>query len=369
MNTYDVVVVGAGFSGIACAEAAAKRNLKTLLLEKKDNVADAIHTTGILVREIADEWQVPERLVNRINGVRLYSPSLDYIDLTAQDYYFLATDTRKLLQWHLQQALQNGASFRTNTKYTQSKFNNGHHMIPDNNIRCRYLVGCDGPRSKVAGNYGLGKNKRFLIGIEAEYPPLDDVLKDRVHVFLDSDLAPGYIGWVVPGVDCTQVGLACRFPRAPELGRFIEKITPVLNLLDQTPVSHRAGLIPCGGIIRFHSHENVLLLGDAAGMVSPLTAGGIHPAVHYGFQAGEYLADYFINEGLPPGKRLEQIVPDFRIKNLLRSFNDHLLIPNRVYNRIFGSVFFRSLAQTIFFHHRGLLTKEAWRDLGRIIFH
>ena len=369
MNTYDVIVVGAGFSGIACAEAAAKKNLRTLLLEKKDSVTDAIHTTGILVREIADEWQLPERLVHRINGVRLYSPSLDYIDLTAPDYYFLSTDTRGLLQWHLQQAVQNGVSIRMNTRYTCSRFSNGYHTIADKDMRCRFLAGCDGPRSKVAGNYGLGKNKKFLIGIEAEYPPLDGILQDRLHVFLDSDLAPGYIGWIVPGVNCTQVGLACRFPNPPRLRQFIKKIAPIINLPDRPPVSHRAGLIPCGGITRFYSYENVMLLGDAAGMVSPLTAGGIHPAVHYGFQAGECIADYIINDGNSPGKRLEQIVPRYRAKRMLRILNDHLPIPNQLYNRIFRSVLFRSLAQTIFFHHRGLLTKEAWRDLGRIIFH
>ena len=110
MKAYDLIIIGAGFAGLACAEAAARHNLKTLVLERKHDLGGHIQTTGILVRELADEWNVPQRLTRKISGVRLYSPSLDWIDLASPGYCFLVTDTPALMQWQLRQAESAGAA-------------------------------------------------------------------------------------------------------------------------------------------------------------------------------------------------------------------------------------------------------------------
>ena len=52
-----------------------------------------MHTTGLLVKEAAQEWEVPGWLTRKIHGVRLYSPALESVDLESPGYYFLATDT------------------------------------------------------------------------------------------------------------------------------------------------------------------------------------------------------------------------------------------------------------------------------------
>jgi len=90
---HDVIVIGAGFAGLCCAEAAAARGARTIVLERQSAPGERPRTTGILVKEISDAWDFPARLTRRIHGVRLYSPSLDYLDLTSPGYYFLATDT------------------------------------------------------------------------------------------------------------------------------------------------------------------------------------------------------------------------------------------------------------------------------------
>ena len=367
MKEYDLVIVGAGFSGLACAKVAANSNLNTLVLEKKYDVGVDIHTTGILVKEIAEEWNVPERLVRRINGVRLYSPSLDWFDLTSPDYYFLATDTPNLLRWHAQQASLAGATIHINSKYNGSEFDNKQHHFNKQRIKSRYLVGCDGPRSRVARHYNLGINQQVLAGIEAEYDEISDLDKDKLHVFIDSDIAPGYIAWIVPGVNCTQIGLASRYKKAPQLKKFIDELSPLVDLSHINLRSHRAGLIPCGGIVKYYSNENVLLLGDAAGMVSPLTAGGIHLAIQIGGIAGSAISEYLHDQGPPPGHYLDKSIPSFVYKKLLRRITDQFTLPNWVSNYLLKTPVFRSIASTVFFHHRGLLSLTAWRDLVRIL--
>ena len=129
MKTFDLIIAGAGFAGLACAEAAARHNLRTLVLERKHDPGGNIQTTGILVKELADEWNVPQRLTKKICGVRLYGPSLDRIDLSLPGYCFHATDTPALMQWQLRQAETAGARICLDTPYTSSRYVNGHHYL------------------------------------------------------------------------------------------------------------------------------------------------------------------------------------------------------------------------------------------------
>src|SRR6185436_15411294 len=160
-----------------------------------------------------------------------------------------------------------------------------------------YLVGADGPKSRVARALGLGRNRQFLFGIEHEYAGVAIVDSHMMHCFIDRGIAPGYIAWVVSGVGAVQVGLARRVrdggPGArAAMAAFLDKIAPIFDFRAMRPASVRAGLIPCGGVVRPEAAERALLIGDAAGMVSPLTAGGIHTALRHGIAAGRAIADF-----------------------------------------------------------------------------
>ena len=61
-----------------------------------------------------------------------------------------------------------------------------------------------------------------------------DVDDDRLHCFLDGKLARGYIGWVVPGYNgVTQIGVACRHPRKPDLAAFLRKVARVADMIPE----------------------------------------------------------------------------------------------------------------------------------------
>ena len=96
---FDVAIVGAGFAGLACARSVALRGMRALVIERSSAEKRVIRTTGLLVKEAAERWEVPARLTRRVRGVRIYAPAMRYVDLQAPGYYFLATDTAALMQW------------------------------------------------------------------------------------------------------------------------------------------------------------------------------------------------------------------------------------------------------------------------------
>ncbi len=362
MRSVDLVIVGGGFAGLTCAQAAAARGVATVVLERKKQPGDGCHTTGLLVKEVADAWDFPRRLVRKIHGVRIYRPNLKSFDLVSPGYYFLATDTPGVMQWMTDTARDAGAEVRLGAAYSGGDFCDRGVNLRGADLQARMLVGCDGARSLVARDFGLGQNRRFLVGVEGHFEGVRDLDKDRLHVFLDSRLAPGYIAWAVPGLEHTQIGLAVNRPHVPRLSELVEKLSRVFNFDGARMIDRRGGLIPCGGCVRPFKRGAALLLGDAAGMVSPLTAGGIHPSMQLGRAAGIAISDHLLEGGPNPARLLGHLAPSFRFKRTLRAAFD-LAPPNWLYDLALGSNMMRNIAQTIFFHHRGLFSLEAWRDI------
>ncbi|QIG47149.1 NAD(P)-binding protein [Nordella sp. HKS 07] len=167
---YDLVIVGASFAGLACARAAAFRGLRTLVLEAKTDPGARISTTGIIVKEAADEIDIPPHLTRTVHGVRLYAPSLRSVDLFAPGYYFLTSNTADLMRWMAREAETAGAKIRCSTRLDRAVRQGDMIFLPQTGLRTRYLVGADGARSTVARLFDLGRNTRFLTGIEVEYP-------------------------------------------------------------------------------------------------------------------------------------------------------------------------------------------------------
>ncbi len=363
-DRFDIVIIGAGFAGLACARVAADRGLRVAVVEKKPDPGVQLHTTGIVVKEAAEELPLPAHLVRPIRGVRLYAPGLRHLDLDSPGYYFLATDTAGILRWLADEAERAGATLIFATAFEGARRDGDGIVLDQPVLRTRYLVGADGARSAVARCFGLGVNRRMLIGVEAEYAGVAGLDAERLHCFIDSELAPGYIGWAVPGVGVTQIGLARRRGDKPSAGDLAEKLGAVFDFTGARLVGRRSGPIPVGGTVRPVTTANVLLIGDAAGLVSPLTAGGIHLAFRYGRRAGQAISDYLQNGGADPGEVLTREYPRYRWKTLLRRAFDRDP-PNWFYDWTLALPPMRALAQLIYFHHDGLKSRAGWRAMFR----
>jgi len=360
---YDIGIVGAGFAGLACARVAARRGLRVLVLDRKAAAGTHVHTTGLVVKEAAERWEIPAALTRRVPGIRLYAPALAHVDLSAAGYYFLATDTPALLRWLAREATRAGAHVRFARPWTGARYDADRLVIAAAGERVRFLVGADGARSRVAADFRLGVNAAFLHGVEGEFRGVEGMAADRLHCFLDGTLARGYIGWAVPGVDgLTQIGLACRRPQRADLDAFVTKVATVFDLTNARRVGTRAGLIPVGGPVSPIAADRVLLVGDAAGFVSPLSAGGIHTALESGAAAAHAIADHLLEGGPAPARVLTRQTPSFATKRLLRALYDRG-VPDAAFDALLSTRAFTALARSVYFHHRGLRSAAGWRDL------
>jgi flavin-dependent dehydrogenase len=359
----DCVVVGASFGGLASAHALAAAGLRVTVVEKKADPGAKLHTTGIIVKDAVDQIalldSLPSALVRRIPGVRLYAPNLQFVDLAAPGYYFLATDTPNVMRWLATTTERAGATLKLGAPFTGMRRQRGGFAL-DGLGSARFVIGADGPRSKVARSAGLGTNQRFLAGVEYEFADASIGDADKLHCFIDRRIAPGYIAWVLAGVGVVQAGVARRAGQAepgwkPDdaMAAFLAKIAPVIDLTGAKPSSVRAGLIPCGGVVRPVAASRVLLVGDAAGMVSPVTAGGIHTALKHGLAAGNAVADFLRGKAEDPCGKFVSSYPKFRLKRLLRWGFDRFQT-DLAFNWLLATRPMRAAAGLVYFHHKGV---------------
>lgn len=356
---YDLVIAGASFAGAACALAAARAGLRVLVLERKTDPGDRLHTTGILVKEAIEQtWlgQAPADCVHRVEQVRLYSPRLRSLDLRAPGYYFHTTDTPRLMRWLAAELVRHRVELRLGQAFIGAvPRHGGWHVTGAGHTR--YLVGADGAQSRVAQCAGLGRVHSFLYGVEYEFPGLALPEPNALHCFITRRFAPGYIGWIAQNPTGVQAGLALRYlprrGRAPDLDGLLAHVRERAGLPQLTrPAATRAGLIPCGGPVWPLARDGAILTGDAAGIVSPLTAGGIHHAFAHGEAVGDAVAAHLLRGGPAPEAVASASAPRFRAKRALRWMFERFQC-DWPFDLMLYSPPLRRAAEQIYFHQRG----------------
>ncbi|MFJ8146302.1 FAD-dependent oxidoreductase [Streptomyces sp. NPDC096048] len=303
----DVLVVGAGLAGLHTATLLARQGHDVLLVERRASLAGAIRTTGIFVRKTLDDFPLPsEHLGPPIRRVVLYPPGMrDPVSLVSARDEFRVGDMAPLYEAAAAVAREAGVRMALGTRYAGRQGDTYQLLGREARtaVRARFVVGADGARSAVARDLALDRNRRLLIGAEEVFELSGSHEPPTFHCVLDPSVAPGYLAWVVNDGRHAHVGVAGYAERFPDgLRRAMERFAasaPGLADGDRpAAVERRGGPIPVGGVLRRISCPDGLLVGDAAGAVSPLTAGGLDPCLRLSQHAAEVL-----DAALRTGKR------------------------------------------------------------------
>jgi flavin-dependent dehydrogenase len=350
-SRHDILIAGASFAGLTAALHLARAGKGVFVAERKKDVGEFLHTSGILTQDALGYWSFPKNLLHPISHVRLYNRHMRHTSIKSDRYFFHANDTPALLRWMAEQAVEAGATLATDTLVKDIRQDAGGVIIDTSagTYSGHALLAADGALSKVAARTGLSANTRFLAGVEHEYENID-LPRDIMHVFIDPVLAPGYIAWLMPGVKYWQAGLAGHRGMKCDMAAFMEKIGGHLGFSAGEPVERRSGVIPINGRLKNIVKDRILLLGDAAGLVSPLTAGGIHYGMESAMIAARHMKDCGPS-GYPGAlENAAREFPSFRFKHAARAVYDWPLTQHAI-GRLVGSRFLDRMAENVFFHH------------------
>ena len=299
-DDVDVLVVGAGLAGLHTATLLARRGHDVLLAERRPTLTGAIRTTGIFVRKTLDDFPLPpECLGPPIRRVVLYPPGLRRpVTLVSDRDEYRVGDMAPLYGAAARAAADAGVRIALGTRYAGRRGDASLLIGPQGptEVRARFVVGADGARSRVARDLGLDRNEHLLVGAEEVFEVPGSAGPPTFHCVLDPSLAPGYLAWVVDDGRHAHVGVAGYAHRFPDgMRRALERFAasaPGLPGADRpAEVERRGGPIPVGGLLRRISCPGGLLVGDAAGAVSPLTAGGLDPCLRLSELAADVLDD------------------------------------------------------------------------------
>jgi len=304
MDNYDVTIIGAGLAGLQCARLLARKGVRVLLVDRKSTLDQKIHTTGIFVRRTLLDFDIPDDCLGPpIKHVTLYSPALRSMEFVSEHDEFRVGRMGQLYQRYLQQCLIAGVQWLPETSYLGHVSADGKLTVrlSSGDVTTRYLIGADGARSHVARDLKLDLNEEWIVGVESVYEGAVIDGPPRLLCFLDPELAPGYIAWIAHDGEETHVGVggySARFDPPAALEAFRSRVSHIMDLSNAKQIERRAGYIPVGGVLRNIANTNGLLLGDAAGAVSPLTAGGLDPCMRLSAFAAQVVGEY-LSSGNP----------------------------------------------------------------------
>ncbi len=321
VKSIDVTIIGAGLAGLQCARDLSSKGIRVLLVDRKADITKGVHTTGIFVRKTFEDFEFPPGTLGRpIRNVELYSPRLRSIGLESDKDEFRIGRMGPLYASLLNECIASGVEFSPETRFVSVSsphvsvartsvrahhgprsphVRSGSTVILEKNgsqfsVNTKVIVGADGANSAVARSLGLDQNREMIVGYEEVYQRKIPHAEPVLHCFLDAELAPGYLAWVADDGVEIHIGVggySSGFKPREALETFKKKIAQKFDLNEMSFAESRGGRIPVGGILRRISNENGLLIGDAAGAVSPLTAGGLDPCMRLSTYAADVITE------------------------------------------------------------------------------
>ncbi len=289
---FDMVIIGAGPAGLACAEKAAEGGLKTLVIERKEKIGPKVCAGGItwngLIKKIPGfipEKEFPVQYIrSRYQKVKITSPSP-----------IIATISReKFGDYMAERALNSGARIRHST-FVRSITSN--HITAfslkdkkTEKIRFRYLVGADGSNSLVRKYLNI-PSVHMGVGINYQIP--GDLTK--MEWFFDSSLFGNGYSWIFPHGETVSIGAyaSSRILSARQLKENLIIWAENTKNIDLGKAKVSADFVNFD--FRGWKFNNFFLAGDAAGLASGLTGEGIYPAI----LSGEMIAQYILDPNRP----------------------------------------------------------------------
>ena len=287
MERFDVAVVGAGPAGAMTAYRLARAGARVLLIDKARFPRDKPCGGGLTLRAVKElpfsVDPVVEDVVTRVTCRLRYGRSFDRDGSTA---LCLMTQRRRLDHYLVERAQEAGAEFRDGVRVHVAS--DTRLDVDGQTVDVETLVGADGANGVIARTLALGGD--IVPGVALEGNVRYGVVPREQYsgrMVIELAILPGGYGWIFPKGDHVNVGVGGWGSEGPRLRTQLNELCTAYGIDADDVTDLRGHRLPLRRPTTRLARGRALLVGDAAGLVDPVSGDGIYEA----FISGRLAAD------------------------------------------------------------------------------
>ncbi|MCH8857584.1 MAG: geranylgeranyl diphosphate reductase [Proteobacteria bacterium] len=292
------MIIGGGPAGATAADDLARLGHRVLLLDRAGRIKPC---GGAIPPRLIQDFAIPdELLVARATAARMVSPQSVEVDIPIEGGFVGMVDREHFDEWLRRRAASHGALRRVGQFERLTRDDDGVsvvHFSADGgaaSVRTRAVIGADGARSQVAQQAVPGADRgRFVfayhevIAVPEQTPP--GYAPGRCEVHYQGALSPDFYGWVFPHGASVSVGTGSA-DKGFSLRRGVMQLRATAGLAHARTLRREGAPIPMKPLPRWDNGRDVVLAGDAAGVVAPASGEGIYYAMLGGRLAADAVA-------------------------------------------------------------------------------